>query len=42
MKGVKCITKRDNIILMIFDRADELIEKPLESLINRYQIGLET
>ena len=32
----------DNIEIMINDQADEVIEELFESLISRYQIGLET
>ena len=32
----------DNIEIMIYDKADEVIESLLESLLSRYQIGLET
>ena len=36
-------SKIDNIEIMINDKADEVIEKRFESLLNnRYQIGLET
>ena len=35
-------SKSDNIEFMIYDNADEAVEKPFESLVNRYQIGLET
>ena len=34
-------SKSDNIELMTYDNADEEIEKLFESLLNRYQIGLE-
>ena len=34
-------SKSDNIEIMIQDKADEIIEKPFESLLKRYQIGLE-
>ena len=34
-------SKRDNIQFMIDDNATEVIEKLSESLLNRYQIGLE-
>ena len=30
------------VVLMTYDNADEVIEKLFESLLNRYQIGLET
>ena len=32
----------DNIEFMIHDDADEVIEELFESLLNRYQTGLET
>ena len=32
----------DNIKIMIYDKADEVIEELFESRVNRYQIGLET
>ena len=35
-------SKRDNIEIMITDKADEVIEELFESLLNRYQIELET
>ena len=35
-------SKRDNIEILINDKSDEVIEKLFESLLNRYQIGLET
>ena len=34
--------KKDNIEFMINNKADVVIEKLFESLLNRYQIGLET
>ena len=34
--------KSDNIEIMISDKADELIKELFESLLSRYQIGLET
>ena len=34
-------SKGDNIKIMINDKGDEFIEKLFESLLNRYQIGLE-
>ena len=34
--------KSDNIEIMIYDQADEVIEERLQSLLSRYQIGLET
>ena len=40
----KCVmhSKRDNIEIMINDKAEEVIEKPFEILLNKYQIGLKT
>ena len=35
-------SKSDDIEIMINDKSDEIIEKLFESLLNRYQIGLET
>ena len=35
-------SKSDNIEFMIYDNTDEVIEDLLESLFNRYQIGLQT
>ena len=35
-------SKSDNIEIMINDKPDEVIEKRFESLLNTYQIGLET
>ena len=35
-------SKSDKIEIMINDKADEIIKKCFESLLNRYQIGLET
>ena len=32
----------DNIKFMIYDKADEVTEELFESLLKRYQIGLET
>ena len=32
----------DNIGIIIYDKADEVIKEPFESLFNRYQTGLET
>ena len=34
-------SKGDNIELMIYDNADEVIEELFESLLNKYQIVLE-
>ena len=34
--------KKDNIEFIINNKADAVIEKLFESLLNRYQIGLET
>ena len=34
-------SKSDSIAIMINDQADELIEGPFESLLNRHQMGLE-
>ena len=34
--------KNDNIEIMINDKANEVIEKLFESLLNQYKIGLET
>ena len=34
--------KSDNIEIMLNDKADHVIEKLLESLLSRYQSGLET
>ena len=34
-------SKSDNIKLMIYDNVGKVIEEPFESLLNRYQIGLE-
>ena len=36
------LSKINNIECMICNNADEVIEKHFESLLNRYQIGLET
>ena len=35
-------SKSDNIEIMIYDKADELIKELFKSLLNRYHIGLET
>ena len=35
-------SKSGNIEILINDKSDEVIEKLFESLLNRYQIGLET
>ena len=35
-------SKSDNAEIMIFNKADEAIEELFESLLNGYQIGLET
>ena len=35
-------SKSDNIEIMISDIADEVIEEHLQSLLSRYQVGLET
>ena len=34
-------SKSDSIEIMINDKADEVIEKLFQSLLSRYQIGLE-
>ena len=34
-------SKSDNIEIMIYGKADEVIEKHFDSLLNRYQIGLK-
>ena len=34
-------SKSDNINVMTYDRANEVIAKNFESLLSRYQIGLE-
>ena len=34
-------SKSDNMKLMIYDNVGKVIEEPFESLLNRYQIGLE-
>ena len=34
-------SKRDNIKIMINDKADEVIEELFPSLLSRYQIGLK-
>ena len=35
-------SKSDRIKIMISDKADEVLEEPFQSLLSRYQIGLET
>ena len=35
-------SESDNIEIMIHDKADEVMEEILDSLLNRYQTGLET
>ena len=35
-------SKRDNIEIMMIDKADDVIEELFQSLLCRYQIGLET
>ena len=35
-------SKSDNTEIMIYDKVDEVIEELFESLLYRYQIGLET
>ena len=40
--GTTMYSKSDNIELMISDKADEIIEDFFQSLLSRYQIGLET
>ena len=35
-------SKSDNVRMMTYDKADEIIEELSESLLNRYEIGLET
>ena len=35
-------SKSGNIEILINDKSDEVIEKLFESLLNRYQVGLET
>ena len=35
-------SKSDKIEIMINDKADEIIEKHFQSLLSRFQIGLET
>ena len=35
-------SKSDNIDIMIYDKADEVIKDIFELIISRYQIGLET
>ena len=39
MKSVKCIQKSNNIEVIIYDKADEVIGKIFESLVNRHQTG---
>ena len=34
-------SKSDNIEIMTCDKADEVIKEPFESVLYRYQIGLE-
>ena len=34
-------SKSDKIEIMIFDKADEVVKELFESLLSRYQIGLE-
>ena len=34
--------KSDNVEIVIYDKADKVIEELLQSLLSRYQIGLET
>ena len=34
-------SKRDNVEIMINDEEDEIIEKPFESIRNRYENNLE-
>ena len=38
-KSVKCIQKSNNIEVIIYDKADEVIGKIFESLANRHQTG---
>ena len=40
--GTTMHSKSDNIELMISDKADEIIEDFFQSLLSKYQIGLET
>ena len=35
-------SKRDNTKILIYDKADEVIEELFKSLLNRHQIKLET
>ena len=35
-------SKSDNIEVMAYDDANDVIEKHFESLLSRYQVGLET
>ena len=35
-------SKSDNKEIMIYDKADEVLKDLFESLVSRYQIGLET
>ena len=42
IKSVWCIQKNDNVEIKINDKADEIIEKNFQSLLFRYDIGLET
>ena len=42
IKSVWCIQKNDNVEIKIDDKADEIIEKNFQSLLFRYDIGLET
>ena len=35
-------SKHSNIEIMVNDKADKVIEEPFQSLLSRYQIGLET
>ena len=42
MKSVYLHSKSDNIEIMFNDKAEEVIEKPLELLFNKYQFGLKT
>ena len=41
---MKCVmhSKSDNIEIMINDKEDEVIKKLFQSILSRYQIGLET
>ena len=38
----KMYSKSDNIEVMVYDKADEVIEEIFESFLSRYQIRLET